>query len=103
MLYTGYVYHEIDNGNSAPVKSNPYHIPSALREEVKKKIEEMVRKAAMEWTTLVILIGREKMDGTPRYRYCAVSRCTKWTQSKPLIIIIIIIIIINNNNNNYWK
>jgi hypothetical protein len=63
MLHTSYAYHEIDTGDSPLVKRNPYRIPYALRVEVQTLVEEMVRKAAVEWATPVsVLCGFSRTE-----------------------------------------
>jgi hypothetical protein len=69
-------YHEIDTGDSRPVKRNQYLIPYALRDELRNQTEEMISngvltKAAIEWAAHVILIRKKSIDGTVKYRFCA--------------------------------
>jgi hypothetical protein len=74
--YTGYGSHEIRTGDARPVKKQPYRVPYALRDEMKRQIEEMkergvLSEAATEWAAPVILVHKKSPDGTPKHRFCA--------------------------------
>lgn len=73
---TSYGHHEIKTGNAAPVKKQQYRVPYALRDEMRRQIEEMkergvISEASSEWAAPVILITKKSPDNTPRYRFCA--------------------------------
>jgi hypothetical protein len=67
--------HEIRTGDALPIKKNPYRVPYALREEMKRQLDEMLAKGvitpcASPWAAPVILVPKKSLDGTPRYRFC---------------------------------
>jgi hypothetical protein len=73
---TSYGHHEIKTGDAAPVKKQPYRVPYALRDEMRRQLEEMkergvITEASSEWAAPVILIAKKSLDGTPKYRFCA--------------------------------
>jgi hypothetical protein len=68
-------FHEIRTGDAMPIKKNPYRIPYALRDEMKRQIDDMLEKGvitpcASPWAALVILVPEKSPDGTPKYRFC---------------------------------
>jgi hypothetical protein len=71
--------HEIRTGDALPIKKNPYRVPYALREEMKRQLDEMLAKGvitpcASPWAAPVILVPKKSPDGTPKYRFCTDSR-----------------------------
>jgi hypothetical protein len=73
---TSYGYHEIKTGNAAPVKKQPYSVPYALREEMRRQIEEMkergvLTEASSEWAAPVILITKKSPGNIQLHRFCA--------------------------------
>jgi transposase InsO family protein len=57
------------------LKKNPYRVPFALREEMRKQLDDMIQKGVItpafsEWAAPVILVHKKAMDGTPKYRFC---------------------------------
>jgi hypothetical protein len=73
---TSYGFYEIKTSNSASVKKQKYRVPFALRDEMRRQIEEMkerrvMSEASSEWAAPVILITKKSPDNSPRYRFCA--------------------------------
>ena len=67
--------HEIRAGDALPINKNHYRVPCALQEEMKKQLDEMMRKGvitpcASPWAAPVILVPKKSADGTPKYRFC---------------------------------
>lgn len=67
---TGVVQHEIDTGESMPIRQRPRRIPVAREKEVEGMIEEMRRSGVIEpsispWCSPVVLV--KKKDGTLRF------------------------------------
>jgi hypothetical protein len=67
--------HEIRTGDALPIKKNPYRVPYALRDEMKRQLDEMLEKGvitpcASPWAAPVILVPKKSPDGTPKYRFC---------------------------------
>jgi hypothetical protein len=68
-------YHEIKTGDALPIKKTPYKVPFALRDEMRKQLDEMLQRGVItpafsEWTTPVILIRKKSPDNKPRFRFC---------------------------------
>jgi hypothetical protein len=56
-------YHEIRTGDSLPIKKNQYRAPYALREEMRRQVDEMLAKGvitpcASPWAVPVILVPK---------------------------------------------
>jgi hypothetical protein len=67
--------HEVRTGDALPIKKNPYRVPYALRDEMKRQLDEMLAKGvitscASPWAAPVILVPKKSPDGTPKYRFC---------------------------------
>ena len=67
---TNVAVHQIDTGNSSPIRCAPYKIPQKLEEEVNKEIEKMlalgiVRPSTSPWASPVVIVP--KPDGTIRF------------------------------------
>jgi hypothetical protein len=82
-------FHEIRTGDALPVKKSPYHVPYALRQEMKSQLDEMIRKGvitpcASPWATPVILVPKKSADGTPKYRFCTDFRGLNSVTSIPV-------------------
>jgi hypothetical protein len=65
------ILHDIDTGNSKPIRASPRRIPIKLQTEVDRQIEEMLQKGIVSkgnrgWSSPVQLV--KKKDGT--YRFC---------------------------------
>jgi hypothetical protein len=70
---------EIRTGDALPIKRNPYRVPYALREEMKRQLDEILAKGVITpcgspWAAPVILVPKKSLDGTPRYRFCTAFR-----------------------------
>jgi transposase InsO family protein len=68
-------YHEIRTGDALPIKKTPYRVPFALREEMRRQLDEMLAKGvitpcASPWAAPVILVPKKSPDGIPKYRFC---------------------------------
>jgi hypothetical protein len=67
-------FHEIKTGDALPIKKNPYRVPFALKDEMKKQLDEMIRgvitPSCSEWAAPVVLVKKKSLDGTPKYRFC---------------------------------
>jgi len=58
--------HEIRTGDALPIKKNPYRVPYALRDEMKKQLDEMMKKGvitpcASPWAAPVILVPKNQL------------------------------------------
>jgi hypothetical protein len=67
--------HDIQRGNALAIKKNPYRVPYALREEMKRQLDDMLDKgvitpSASLWGAPLILVPKKSPDGTPKYRFC---------------------------------
>jgi transposase InsO family protein len=84
---TDLVEHEIDTGNTRPIRRPPYRVPYALRDELDRQVETMLDKGIIEpsasaWNFPAILIPKRSLDGKPnRFRFCidfrALNQVTK--------------------------
>ena len=66
---THLVEHEIETGDSCPIRLPPYRLPHAFHEPVKRELEEMqdhgiIEPAASDWAAPIVLM--KKKDGTIR-------------------------------------
>ncbi|KAK3729695.1 hypothetical protein QZH41_004571 [Actinostola sp. cb2023] len=67
---TNAAIHQIDTGDSTPIRGAPYKIPQKLEEEVNKEIEKMlalgiIRPSTSPWASPVVIVP--KPDGTIRF------------------------------------
>jgi hypothetical protein len=67
--------HEIRTGDALPIKKNPYRVPYALKDEMKRQLDDMLDKGvitpcASQWAAPVILVPKKSQDGRPKYRFC---------------------------------
>jgi hypothetical protein len=59
------------NGDALPIKKNPYRVHYALREEMKRQLDEMMVKGVITpCAGPVTLVPNKSPDGTSRYRFC---------------------------------
>ena len=82
-------YHEIRTGDALPIKKNPYRVPYALREEMRRQLDEMLAKGvitscASPWAAPVILVPKKSPDGIPKYRFCTDFRGLNSVTSTPV-------------------
>jgi hypothetical protein len=54
-------FHEIKTGDALPIKTNPYRVPFALEDEMKKQLDEMIQRGVItpsysEWAAPVVLV-----------------------------------------------
>jgi hypothetical protein len=68
-------FHEIKTGDAMPIKKNPYKVPFALKDEMKKQLDEMIQRGVItpsysEWAAPVVLVKKKSLDGMPKYRFC---------------------------------
>ncbi|XP_062568864.1 uncharacterized protein LOC134230979 [Saccostrea cucullata] len=75
---TGKVKHQIDTGDSRPIKQRPRRVPAHLTDEVYKNIDDMLEKGVIQpsnspWSSPIVLV--RKKDGT--YRFCVDYRRLK--------------------------
>ena len=70
------VQHEIQVGDSKPIRKPPYRTPYALRQEMQTQVQKMLDKEVIRpsnspWSAPAILVPKKKgPDGKPRYRFC---------------------------------
>ena len=62
--------HNIETGDASPVRLQPYRLPHAYRETVRKDLQEMeesgiIEPSASEWAAPIVLV--KKKDGTLRF------------------------------------
>ena len=67
---TGKIKHEIDTGNSAPIRQHVRRVPPTRRDEVQTLLDEMLQKKVVQpstspWASPVVLI--RKKDGSTRF------------------------------------
>ena len=73
---TNVVQHEIQVGDSKPIRKPPYRTPYALRQEMQTQVQKMLDKEVIRpsnspWSAPAILVPKKKgPDGKPRYRFC---------------------------------
>jgi hypothetical protein len=80
-------FHEIKTGDALPIKKNHYKAPFALREEMKRQLDEMLHRGIItpslsEWAAPVILVRKKSVDGTPKYRFSR-TKCGDKNTSLP--------------------
>ncbi|XP_040278175.1 uncharacterized protein LOC120993770, partial [Bufo bufo] len=68
--YTLLAIHKVETPGQAPLRQPPYRIPEAVREGMRKEIDEMLRLGIIEpsespWASPVVLVP--KKDGTTRF------------------------------------
>ena len=68
---TDVVKHQINTGDSRPIKQQPRRIPAHLTEEVSKNIDDMLAKGVIKpssspWSSPIVMV--KKKDGS--YRFC---------------------------------
>eukprot|EP00731_Ephydatia_muelleri_P003764 Em0001g3764a len=67
---THLVYHKIDTGDAVPIRQSARRLPYFQREEVRKTIEDMLKRGIIEpsssaWSSPVVLV--KKKDGSTRF------------------------------------
>ena len=80
---TDVVTHQIDTGDSPPIRCTPYKVPQTPEEEVNKEITKMlemgiIRPSTSPWAFPVLIVP--KPDGTIRFcvNYRKLNSITKW-------------------------
>lgn len=80
--YSALVQHQIDTGDSAPIKQQPYRTPIVQRDRIARLIKEMqqqgiVKPSSSPWASPVVLVP--KKDGSTRFcvDYRQLNRVTK--------------------------
>jgi hypothetical protein len=68
--------HEIRTGDAKPVKRQQYRCPYALREDMRRQLDEMKERGAIteaisDWSAPVILVTKKSFNQQPQYRFCA--------------------------------
>jgi hypothetical protein len=81
--------HEIRTGDALPIKKNPYRVPYALKDEMKRQLDTMLEKGvttpcASSWAAPVILLPKKSPDGTPKYRFCTDFRALNAVTQTPV-------------------
>ena len=76
------VTHEIDTGESPPIRQAPHHVPFSLRPKIEQMVEQMLKAEVIEesdspWASPVVLV--KKKDGGVRFcvDYRALNTVTK--------------------------
>jgi transposase InsO family protein len=72
---TDLVEHEIHVGNARPIKRPPYKVPYALRDEMKRQVDDMlkrgiIRESKSPWSAPAILVKKKSLNGNQSYRFC---------------------------------
>jgi hypothetical protein len=72
---TDVIEHEIPVGSARPIRRPTYRTPYALRGEMQKQVEDMLKKGAIReskspWSPPAILVPKKSLDGTPKFRFC---------------------------------
>jgi len=67
-------FHGIKTGEALPINKIPYKVPFALKDEMKKQLDEMIQRGVItpsysEWAAPVVLVKKKSLDGTPKYRF----------------------------------
>jgi hypothetical protein len=70
-----YFVRRFGQGTPCRLGKNPYQVPYALREEMKRQLDDMLAKGvitpcASPWAAPVILVPKKSPDGTPKYKVC---------------------------------
>ena len=83
-------FHEIKTGDALPIKKNPYRVPFAIKDEMKKQLDEMIQREVItpslsEWAAPVVLVKKKPLDGTPKYRFCTDFRTLNAVTKIPVI------------------
>jgi hypothetical protein len=81
--------HEIRTGDALPIKKNPYRVPYALKDEMKRQLDTILEKGvitpcASPWAAPVILVPKKSPDGTPKYRFCTDFRALNAVTQTPV-------------------
>jgi hypothetical protein len=81
--------HDIRTGDALPIKKNPYRMPYALKDEMKRQLDAMLEKGiitpcASPWAAPVILVPKKSPDGTPKYRFCTDFRALNAVTQTPV-------------------
>eukprot|EP00795_Rhopilema_esculentum_P010373 gene10373-19075_t len=68
--HTSIIQHEIDTGNSKPIKQAPYRVSQNQRDEIESHISKMLEQniisvSSSPWSSPVVLV--KKKDGTTRF------------------------------------
>jgi hypothetical protein len=68
-------FHEIKMRDALPIHKNPYKVPFALKEDLKRQLDVMMQRGIItpscsEWAATVIFVKKTSVDSTPKYRFC---------------------------------
>jgi hypothetical protein len=74
---TSNCFHDIKRGGGLPTKESPYEVPFALREEIRRQLDDMLHRGVItfafsEWAAPVTSVKRNvwMVGSTPKYRFC---------------------------------
>jgi hypothetical protein len=73
------VKHNIETGDSQPIKKAPYRTTHALKPVVEDHIDDMLDKSIIEpsmspWSSSIVLERNKSRDGSVKYRFCVYYR-----------------------------
>jgi hypothetical protein len=89
------IEHKMAVGDARPIRRHPYRTPYALREEMQKQVQEMLKKGVIReskssWSAPAILVPKMSLDGTPKFRFCvdfrALNAVTKFDKSTSTLL-----------------
>ena len=71
---TNLIEHEINTGNSKPIRQKQFKIPQAVQAVVDEQINDLVRNQMIEpssspWCSPMMIVKQKKRDGTFKYRF----------------------------------
>ena len=71
---TNLIEHEIDTGNSKPIKQRQFKIPQAVQSVLDSQIKDLVKNNMIEpstspWCSPMMIVKQKKRDGTIKYRF----------------------------------
>ncbi|CAF1061963.1 unnamed protein product [Brachionus calyciflorus] len=68
--------HDLDTGNTRPIKQRPYRLPQSAQEEVRKQVNDMlkkniIRESKSPWCSPIILVKKKADEmGKSEFRFC---------------------------------